>query len=155
MKTNSIKTKILSMLHSVTFNFLLGVFLVIYSLHDIYDDIFKLSHKHLLLATAIIMIINSLRHLFEGSERLLKQDKNKKIHLFYNKGNTFLEKPIVGIITGLIIIFVGVYDINEGVEELKSYSITISAGVISLIVATTSIIFASKNIIKDIEEEKK
>jgi hypothetical protein len=146
------KKKIHQIINSPGFNIGIGIFLTCYSLYDMEEDIVKMNHRHLNVLMGILMILNACRHLFEGTHKILGRVENESVQFFYKQGDRFIDRPIIGIIIGLIIIITSTYGIYEDIENLKSHSIPIAIAIVLIIIAITSIYGGGKKIIKKVDE---
>ena len=143
---NPIISKVKKMLHSVAFSFTMGLMLVFYSLYEIYEDFYRLTHEHLLLLFGVLMLLNCLRHLYKGIHKILIASSSSKLNSFYKKGDRFLDKPLIGFFIGVLIIIVSVLAILDDFDKMTSKTGSIIIGILLMVEAVSKTLDGMKKV---------
>lgn len=121
------------------FNIFVGIVTVIISIYDINDDFSQIKKEHLTLIIGILMVIDSLNDLFEGTQKVFIIDKNPKIVKVLALFKKTMKSSLYCISIGFVIIITNWFDIYEDFLIIRKEHYGLIIGIICLIKALKNI----------------
>ena len=124
---------ILPIVQSRIVSIAMALVLIGLAIHDIYDDLFKPAHEHLLMILGVFMAIGAFGHLNENVAKfahIVQPDRKVKAS---EKITAFFQLPIVRIILGLNVIAAATYGLYQDYEKMETKSVSMGIGIFTML----------------------
>ena len=138
------------MLHSKFTTVVLGLVLIAYAVFDVYEELFEPSHEHILIVIGVIMILNAFGHAHEGIHKIAHELHADKEYNLLERAGLFFRHRVVRIVLGITVLITSMYGLYEDYEKIHSKSVSMSVGLLMMVLPIMSTIMGSKNLSKGI-----
>lgn len=135
---------------STTFQMIMAMALIVNSIYDLYEELFVPSHQHILLFIGVLIIISSIRDLFQSSKVIVdfaSKGKETAVHRLSN----YLNTKYIRIFFASMIIVTSCYGLYKDFSEILHSSVSLVVGIIMIII----LLFSGYESVEQIRAESK
>lgn len=134
-----LKNNIKRIIESDFFNLLLGIFILIFSVYDVIYEWNEISEGHFLVALGAIIILDSLKGLYEGAKKISKKNEDGSFKSFILKGDRLMNNPIIAFLIGILVIIANIATIFQEITEFKKEHALALIGVFITLIAVVNL----------------